>query len=194
MHYVESKELSFRVSWLGLMKELERRGIDQVLLCRPGGNLESAARERGIRTLTWAPAVSSVPALNFRYPSVVKSISPDIVHTRLSSAAAMAGFWGRRLRPPVIAALEAMASGLPVIVSDIGGLREIAIDQNAGLTARVGDVSSFAGAMSQMLDMGDDAAARMTSNSLSRLSSFTNEAVAGRMIEVYERVLSRRRP
>ena len=43
--------------------------------------------------------------------------------------------------------LEAMAVGLPVIVSDVGGMPEVAGGANAGFVVPSGDVQSLAGAM-----------------------------------------------
>lgn len=106
MRYVESADVSFRIPWIDLMLEHERRGIEQVLLCRQGGNMERAASERGIRTHTWKSAAPFFPPANLRYPMLVRRVSPDIVHTRLSNAAYIAGFWGSRLGVPTIAMID----------------------------------------------------------------------------------------
>ncbi|MDR1884803.1 MAG: glycosyltransferase [Synergistaceae bacterium] len=352
LNFVDSDELSFRIPWLNLIHELERRGTEQAMLCWPGGNMERAAAEQGVPVHTWRPFTSKVPALCLGYPRLVRSISPDIVLTKLSSAAAIAGFWGRRLgiptiatfdkeakvkyyrnadhyiscskwirdlmvsagippdridvvhnsvdvgryrrddaagkklreslgiggnervfagvgrfdaeksfdvlirafsevaavRPDVrlmlvgdgplrgdyvrqvdalglarlvvmsdgfvddvrpwlwgadyyvmpsrmepfgIAMLEAMASGLPAIASDSGGLREILTDGENGFMARPGDPSSFAEAMIRVLDMDGDYIGGIVSCSLQRLSYFTSEALASRLTDVFERVLGR---
>ncbi|MDR3354555.1 MAG: glycosyltransferase [Synergistaceae bacterium] len=353
LNYVDSNELSFRIPWIGLMKELERRGTEQVLLCRPGGNMEQAARVYGVPIRTWAPVFPSAPFLNCGYPSVAREIAPDIVLTRLSSAAAIAGFWGKRLGIPTvamldkeskakyfrnadhyvscsrwikdamasrgipedridvvhnsidperyardsvvreefrkslgissdekvfvgigmfnpeksfdilvraffaaagrrddirlllvgdgplrpsylklidklgvsgrvvvsegfvddvrpwlwgadyyvmpsskegfgIAALEAIAAGLPMIVSNTGGLLDIVADGESCIMAEAGNADSFAKAMLTILDMDEASIGRMLSGSMSRLSYFTNEALADRMIGVYRSVLDRR--
>jgi glycosyltransferase involved in cell wall biosynthesis len=109
MHYVESDSLSFRTSFVDLMKALERMGVSQVLLCGPGGDMEQEAVSRGIKIRTWRPAVSNMPLLCPQYAAIAKDIAPDIVHTRLSDAAAMAGFWNRLLKIPTIATLDKTA-------------------------------------------------------------------------------------
>ncbi len=48
--------------------------------------------------------------------------------------------------------LEAQASGLPVIVSDEGGPRELMVDGETGLVFRAGNLSSLTSAISSMLD------------------------------------------
>lgn len=49
-----------------------------------------------------------------------------------------------------LAALEAMASGLPLIVSDIHGIRDYAVNGETGYNVKVGDVSGFARAISAL--------------------------------------------
>jgi len=51
-----------------------------------------------------------------------------------------------------IAALEAMASGRPVIASDIGGLPDIVADGETGLLVRPGDSDSLCAALRRLLD------------------------------------------
>ncbi|MDR1482289.1 MAG: glycosyltransferase family 4 protein [Synergistaceae bacterium] len=109
LHYVESDSLSFRTPFVDLMKALERKGLSQVLLCGPGGDMQHEAVSKGIETLTWRPVASNVPILCPRYAAIVKSVGPDIVHTRLSAAAAMAGFWNKILKIPTIATLDKAA-------------------------------------------------------------------------------------
>jgi glycosyltransferase involved in cell wall biosynthesis len=106
LHYIESARVSFCVSWIDLMKELGRMGVRQSLLCRSGGNIESEAAANGIDIVTWKPFVTNLPAVNFRYPRIISRVAPDIVHTRGSSAANIAGFWGRFLKVPTVAMLD----------------------------------------------------------------------------------------
>lgn len=106
LHYIECSDVTFCVPWVDLLKELTKRGVEQTLLCRPGGNLEKVSREQGIDVVTWKPAVTNFPPFNLRFKSIIKEISPDIIHTRLSSAANIAGYWGKFLKLPVIAMLD----------------------------------------------------------------------------------------
>jgi glycosyltransferase involved in cell wall biosynthesis len=48
--------------------------------------------------------------------------------------------------------LEAMASGLPVVCVDRGGVSEVARNGRNGLVTRAGDVAQFARAILQLLD------------------------------------------
>jgi glycosyltransferase involved in cell wall biosynthesis len=106
LNYVERAELAFRIPWLDLMKELAERGVEQFLLCRPGGNLAAAAADYPVKVITWKPLLTNFPFVNLQYPLILKSAAPDIICTRLSSAANIAGFWGRRMGIPTVAMLD----------------------------------------------------------------------------------------
>jgi glycosyltransferase involved in cell wall biosynthesis len=88
--------------------------------------------------------------------------------------------------PLGIAALEAMAAGLPVIASRVGGLREIVDDGTTGLLVAPGDVDELATSIRRVLS--DPALA-------GRMSERAREAADGyraeRMVEGYDRVYER---
>jgi glycosyltransferase involved in cell wall biosynthesis len=50
-----------------------------------------------------------------------------------------------------MAVIEAMASGLPIIATDVGGLRELVFDGRNGKLCSVGDVKSLAAACIQLI-------------------------------------------
>lgn len=54
--------------------------------------------------------------------------------------------------------LEAMACGLPVVTTDVGGNREVVCDRNLGIVVPFGDSSALLGAMRQALDRDWDRA------------------------------------
>jgi glycosyltransferase involved in cell wall biosynthesis len=88
-----------------------------------------------------------------------------------------------------IAALEAMASGLPVVASATGGLPELVEDERTGFLVPVGDVEALAGRLGRLL--GDDALrARLGDAARQRaLRSFSVEEMAARTATVYDRLL-----
>jgi glycosyltransferase involved in cell wall biosynthesis len=66
-----------------------------------------------------------------------------------------------------ISVLEAMAAGLPVVASDVGGLREQVVDGETGLLVPAGDAAALADALARLIDdpslrrtMGDASRAR----------------------------------
>jgi glycosyltransferase involved in cell wall biosynthesis len=48
--------------------------------------------------------------------------------------------------------LEAMAAGLPVVASAVGGIPELVVDGETGLTFRAGDADALAAALARLLD------------------------------------------
>lgn len=88
-----------------------------------------------------------------------------------------------------LAALEAMACGVPVLSSDIGGLPEVNVDGKTGYIVKTGDVSALADRLYTMLtqedlrkQMGKDALAHAVNN-------FTKEQLVPKYEEVYEQAM-----
>ena len=91
-----------------------------------------------------------------------------------------------------IALLEVLATGLPVVVSDIPPFTEIIENGVNGLVAVKDDVASFARAMEEMHVM-DDAKRRSMADISYRMmeENFTNEAIVRQTVAVYEKILAR---
>lgn len=99
-----------------------------------------------------------------------------------------------RLEAFGIVALEAMASGLPVVASDIPGVREVVSEGLEGYLADPLDPRSFAGRIDTLLSE-PLTRARLARNGRARvLREFTWTTVADRVVELYEKVLAGRRP
>ena len=89
-----------------------------------------------------------------------------------------------------LAALEAMASGTPVVCSDVGGLPEVVEDGVTGFVVAPGNVDELRERIEQVLDDGM-LAARLGRNGRERvLEKFTWEACAGRCLEAYSELAS----
>ncbi len=96
-----------------------------------------------------------------------------------------------RLEAFSIVALEAMASALPVVASDIPGVREVVSEGTEGYLANPLDPQSFASRIDAVLQ-DPLAAARMGRNGRARvLHEFTWEHIAERVEQVYNEVLGR---
>jgi N-acetyl-alpha-D-glucosaminyl L-malate synthase BshA len=89
-----------------------------------------------------------------------------------------------------LAALEAMASGVPVIASDVGGLPEVIADGEDGLLRPVGDVAAMADACLALLT--DEGRAHQMAVAARRRAEtmFRPETAVDRYLEVYRRALA----
>lgn len=91
-----------------------------------------------------------------------------------------------------LAAAEAMAAGLPVVASDVGGLAELVDHGRTGLLVPPGDATALADAIDRLLD--DRAlAARLAAAGQAEVAARFGRGVEA-MAVVYERAASRRRP
>jgi glycosyltransferase involved in cell wall biosynthesis len=88
-----------------------------------------------------------------------------------------------------IAALEAMAAGLPVVATHVPGLADVIGD--AGVLVPSGDAGAFGRAISSLLDSAERRAA-LSRAALQRAQDFTIEATAASYIQLYQRLIARR--
>jgi glycosyltransferase involved in cell wall biosynthesis len=89
--------------------------------------------------------------------------------------------------------LEAMASGLPVVATDVGGLRDYIDPPRNGLLVAKGSRADFAAALSVFLE--DRTRARETglANRQDAVERFSWNISATRMLSVYERIVTAHR-
>jgi len=82
----------------------------------------------------------------------------DVVRRELADSAVLAvpSLWPE---PFGLVALEAAAQGIPVLASDVGGLRDVVADGGTGILAPPGDVRRWAEALRRLLDHPEEAAA-----------------------------------
>jgi glycosyltransferase involved in cell wall biosynthesis len=88
-----------------------------------------------------------------------------------------------------LAALEAMAAGVPVVASATGGLPELVEDERTGFLVPVGDVEALASRLERLLE---DEALRIRMGEAARrraVRSFSVEEMAARTAAVYDRLL-----
>jgi len=106
LHYVDENNLAWARPWLQLIRFLEDKGLHNHIVCRPGGTLSGLVLENRIGLSTYKPLVASIPHICLGLSAVIKESGPDLIHTRLSSAARIGGYWGKRLGIPVISTID----------------------------------------------------------------------------------------
>ena len=106
LHYVDAARVGWEVPYIEYIKALESLGVENVLLCRPKGRIEKIARENNVNLLTYKHLFSWSPIVPPGFIRLIKKISPDIIHTRLSNAARIAGLCGKKLNIPVVSTLD----------------------------------------------------------------------------------------
>jgi glycosyltransferase involved in cell wall biosynthesis len=85
--------------------------------------------------------------------------------------------------------LEAMAAGLPVVATDVGGLRDYLTPPENGLLVPKGSRIDLAAALGDLLDDRARAAAMGHRNREAAVTRFSWAVSASRMLAVYERVV-----
>lgn len=109
LHYVNENNLTWARSWLDLLLELGGLGVENHVVCKPGGTLGALLDEAGLPHTDVEVRFAALPALAFSFAKTLDKIQPDIIHTRLSSAAAIGGWHGKKRGIPVISTLDKFA-------------------------------------------------------------------------------------
>lgn len=88
-----------------------------------------------------------------------------------------------------LAALEAMACGVPVIASDIGGLPELVVDGVTGFLRPLGDIDAYAACAMQLLDSPELQASMSKAGRRRAVEEFDLAHIIPQYEAYYERIL-----
>jgi N-acetyl-alpha-D-glucosaminyl L-malate synthase BshA len=88
-----------------------------------------------------------------------------------------------------LAALEAMAAGVPVISSNTGGLPEVNIDGETGFTANVGDVKTMAERAIRLLS-NDDLFYAFSKAARAKAETFSIDIICPKYISLYQKAIA----
>jgi glycosyltransferase involved in cell wall biosynthesis len=162
----------------------------------------SLTHQKGINTLLEAYAgLTGAPPLvlvGYTLPETPTTFPPNVVVLKNWPHSAVMTAWRHSLAgivpsiwpdPCPGVAMEAMATGKPVIAANIGGLPDIVADGETGILVPPGDAVALRAAMSRLID--DPAlAARMGAAGRERVTAFHASTVIGQIESLYEEVLS----
>jgi glycosyltransferase involved in cell wall biosynthesis len=90
--------------------------------------------------------------------------------------------------------LEALAAGVPVVATEVGGVRELIEHETNGLLTPPADPKAMADAIERVLTDEVSAAARSREGRKRVLEDFAPETYSARLLELYEQVLDSRGP
>ncbi|GMA65093.1 DUF1957 domain-containing protein [Alicyclobacillus fastidiosus] len=90
-----------------------------------------------------------------------------------------------------IVALEAMAAGTPVVVSDVGGLADVVQHETNGLKMYAGDVRSLTNQVNALLG-NPDWAQNLANTAISQIDRYDWDHIAKGTTKIYQRVLVER--
>jgi glycosyltransferase involved in cell wall biosynthesis len=135
------------------------------------------------RTVEFLDAIDDDELAN-RYRAAAVIVIPSVERTCYGRRVAVSELLG-------LVALEAMASGTPVIASRVGGLPEIVEDGVTGYLVPPGDVAALRGRIADVLGH-PAAAARLGSNARERVvAELSWDRCAQRCLEAYRQLLDR---
>ncbi|MDA8441011.1 MAG: DUF1957 domain-containing protein, partial [Peptococcaceae bacterium] len=113
---------------------------------------------------------------------------PDEARNRVLQLAEIAVF-PSLYEPFGIVAIEAMAAGTPVVVSDVGGLADIVTHGHNGLQIYPGDVNSLVTQVSALLEK-PALAKKLAKTAQNEIAKYSWQQIALRTIEVYRKAIS----
>ena len=106
LHYVDENNLAWGETWVQLLCGLSKLGVENFVACRDYGTLTQRLEDNGVRFGVCRPLSQLLPFTNVKLGRFINEFKPDVLHTRLSSAAKIGGWWGKHKGVPVIQTID----------------------------------------------------------------------------------------
>ena len=106
LHYIDESNLAWGETWGQLLAELARHDVENFVACRDYGTLTDRLEKDGIDFSICRPVSQMLPFTNLSLGRYIDKFKPDLIHTRLSSAAKIGGWWGRHRHVPVLQTID----------------------------------------------------------------------------------------
>jgi glycosyltransferase involved in cell wall biosynthesis len=159
--------------------------FERLARCDPRLYLIATMEEKGVSGRPTSQQLSEVTTRQARFLGVV----PNMNHLMEAADALVLPF--RHTNGPSdypTAMLEAMALGLPVIASNVGGIPEVVVDGETGLLVPPGDPDALADAIETMMSGGVNSR-DLALNALENVTTrFDPRIVAGQWLKFYESI------
>jgi glycosyltransferase involved in cell wall biosynthesis len=166
-------------NWMMFLKLVEKISLShpQALFWMVGGSHATEEQQQ----ILWHKIVTLQLEKRFRwFPEVSASLIPGILQEVSRSGGCLVST--SKGESFGLAVLEALASGCPVVVPDVGGMREIARHTENGYIYAPESVRQASQAIGRILD-DPEVHAVMRGNALEMAKNFTSQAVADRLLE-----------
>ena len=174
--------------------DFEQKGVDVLLRA-----VSKLVRERGFDVNLklvgpdWGDlgrAVSIAKELQIQDSVEYLGVLPtEAIVDEMSSADVLA--LPSRFEPFGIAILEAMAAGLPVVASAVGGVPEVIVDGENGLLSEPGDATSLSGQISRIL-LDPEYGEKLAGSARRSVREYSWPNVASRVLSVYSEAAVRK--
>ncbi len=160
--------------------------------------------EKGVGVFLEAARRASVPAVVAGEGPLARTLRADFPEARFLghlAAEQVASTLGDALVAVVpsvslenapLGVLEAMAAGVPVVASDVGGVPELVVDGTTGVLVKPGDVDALATALAHLSADRTRAGALGQAGRERVAGLFTPEEHLARLLETYERAMGER--
>ena len=104
--YIDENRLAWGWQLIQLIEALERKGVHSHVVCKSGGDFAARLAREGMAHDLFDAPIAWLARSARGLERIIDSIKPDIIHTRLSSAARLGGYWAKVKNIPVVQSVD----------------------------------------------------------------------------------------